>query len=139
MSWKLQEAKQRFSELVRRTLDEGVRRWFSGVRRSGDLCISALAVGEIRQGVERLRPRDPRQAEAIEDWLTEIRQTYEGRIVPVTAEDAEVWGRLNAPDPLPAMDSLMAAQAISRDMTLVTGNPRDFERTEARVLDPFDR
>lgn len=118
----------------RRGIDEGVRRWFSGVRRGGDLCASALAVGEIRQGVERLRPRDPRQAEAIEDWLIEIRRTYEGRIVPVTAEDADLWGRRNAPDPLPTIDSLMAAQAISRDLTLVTGNPRDFERTGAKVL-----
>ncbi len=128
------------SELRRRRgIDEGVRRWFSGVRRGGDLCISVLAVGEIRQGVERIRPRDPRQAEAIENWLVEIRQIYEGRIVPVTAEDADLWGRLNAPNPLPTIDSLMAAQAISRDPTLVTGNPRDFERAGAEVLDPFDR
>ncbi|MBA2691439.1 MAG: type II toxin-antitoxin system VapC family toxin [Rubrobacter sp.] len=123
----------------RRGIDEGVRRWFSGVRRGGDLCISALAVGEIRQGVERLRPRDPRQAEAIEGWLSDIHRIYEGRIVAVNAEDADMWGRLNAPDPLPTIDSLMAAQAISRDLTFVTGNPRDVERTGAKVLDPFER
>ena len=46
---------------------------------------------------------------------------------------------MNGPDLLPAVDSLMAAQAVSRSLTFVTGNPNDFERTGAQVMDPFDR
>lgn len=118
--------------------NRGVREWMSSVR-GDELCVSVMVFGEIRQGVERLRPRDPEQARIYEEWLAGLGRVFEGRILAVTAEDADVWGKLNAPDPLPAIDSLMAAQAISRDLTLVTGNPRDFERTGSTILDPFER
>ncbi len=118
--------------------NRGVRAWISSVR-GDELCISVLVLGEIRQGVERLRPRDPEQAQVYEDWLAALARVFEGRTLQITAEDAGAWGRMNAPDPLPAVDSLMAAQAVSRDLALVTGNPRDFERTGARIVDPFDR
>jgi predicted nucleic acid-binding protein len=45
---------------------------------------------------------------------------------------------MTAPDPLPAVDSLMAAPAKSRNMTLVTSNTRDFERTGIKLLNPFE-
>jgi predicted nucleic acid-binding protein len=118
--------------------NRGVRTWISRVR-GDELCISVLVLGEIRQGVERLRPRDPEQASVYEDWLAGLARVFEGRTLEITAGDAGVWGKMNAPDPLPAVDSLMAAQAVSRGITIVTGNPRDFERTGARVVDPFDR
>lgn len=112
-------------------------RWLSGVGQQ-ELYISVLVVGEIRQGVERLKRRDPDQAAVFEAWLAELRGSYAERIVPITVEDADEWGRMTAPDPLPAVDSLMAAQAKSRGMTLVTNNTRDFERTGVALLDPFD-
>jgi hypothetical protein len=34
--------------------------------------------------------------------------------VPITAEIAEEWGRMNSPDPLPVIDGLMAATAKVR-------------------------
>lgn len=37
--------------------NRGVRRWVSSVR-GGEMCVSVMVFGEIRQGVERLRPRD---------------------------------------------------------------------------------
>lgn len=42
--------------------DPGVMTWLSSVRGS-QLHLSLLVVGEIRQGVERLRRRDPVQAQ----------------------------------------------------------------------------
>ena len=118
--------------------NRGVRAWISSVQ-GDELCVSVLLFGEIRQGVERLRPRDPEQARVYDDWLAGLARVFEGRTLEITAENAEVWGRMNAPEPLPAIDSLMAAQAVSRGLTVVTGNPRDFERTGARVIDPFER
>lgn len=117
--------------------DPGLRRWLSSVSER-DLYLSVLVVGEIRQGVDRLRRRDPEQASVYESWLTELRERYGERIVEVSLPDAELWGRINVPDPLPAVDSLMAAQARRRDMVVVTANERDFERTGAQILNPFE-
>lgn len=114
-----------------------VRNWLSSVPGS-DLYLSVLVVGEIRQGIERLRRRDAPQAAVYEAWLAALRRDYVTRILPVTADIAEEWGRLNAPTPLPAIDGLLAATASVRGLTLVTRNVADFARTGVRVLDPFE-
>jgi predicted nucleic acid-binding protein len=58
--------------------------------------------------------------------------------LPVTAAIAQRWGRLNAPDPLPVIDSVLAATALEHDLTLVTRNVRDVHRTSVRWFNPFD-
>ena len=120
-----------------RRADPGLRRWLSSVNEK-DLYISVLVVGEIRQGIERLYRRDPEQASVYESWLGELRENYSERILELTLADAERWGRMNAADPLPAVDSLMAAQARHRDLVLVSANTKDFERTGAEILNPFE-
>ena len=57
--------------------------------------------------------------------------------MPVTIEVAEVWGRISVPDPMPAIDGLLAATALVHDWTLVTRNVRDVRRTGVRLLNPF--
>lgn len=118
--------------------DPGVIHWMSSTTER-ELYISVLVVGEIRQVIERLQRRDREQAAVFEIWVTELRQCYSERIVEINLEDAERWGRMNVPDPLPAIDSLMAAQARNRDMVLVSTNTRDFERTGVELLNPFER
>ncbi len=117
--------------------DAGVRAWILSVRGS-ELYTSVLVIGEIRQGIERLRPRDPAQAQAYEDWLADLRRVFASRIIPITEEIAEAWGRMNAPDPLPVADGLMAATAKVKNMTVVTRNVPDFERIGVKVLNPFE-
>jgi hypothetical protein len=116
--------------------DPGVVAWLSSIRER-ELYISVLVVGEIRQGIERLKRRDPAQAEAFNAWLERLLRDYADRVVPVNAEIAEEWGRMNVPDPLPAVDGLMAATAKARDMTFVTRNTTDVARTGVRLLNPF--
>ena len=65
------------------------------------------------------------------------RGIHNNRIVPVSLEVAETWGRLNAAGPLPLVDGLMAATALVHDWTFVTRNHADVERTGVRLLDPF--
>ena len=79
--------------------DPGVAAWLSSVRER-ELYISVLVVGEIRQGIERLRRRDLSQAEAFNAWLERLVRDYADRVVPVNAEIAEEWGRMNVPYPL---------------------------------------
>jgi toxin FitB len=113
-----------------------VSRWFEGIG-DDEVFLSVLVVGELRQGVERIRRRDPRSAEPLERWLHSLVETYTPRLLPVDARVAELWGRLNVPDPLPTVDGLLAATAIVHDLTLVTRNVRHVSRTGATLLDPF--
>ena len=62
-------------------------------------------------------------------WLeSELPETFSHRILPITREIADRWGRLQylVKRPLPATDSLLAATALHHDMTLVTRNTKDF-------------
>jgi toxin FitB len=113
-----------------------VRHWFEDVPDE-TLRLSVLVLGELRQGVERLRARDPASAERLELWLTRLAADHEGRIIPINEDVAERWGRLNVPDPLPTIDGLLAATALVYDLTLVTRNVRDVARTGVRFVDPF--
>lgn len=99
--------------------------------------LSALVVGEIRQGIVGLRRRDARQADALDRWLQELTSTYADRVLPVTTPVAEEWGRLNIPDPLPVVDGLLAATAIVHGLTVVTRNTDDVAHTGVRVFNPF--
>lgn len=125
------------SEVRRREPDRGVASWFASMR-AADLYLSALVVGEIRHGIERLARRDRAQATAYDTWLADLLDLYGDRVVPVTAEVARTWGRLNVPDPLPVVDGLLAATALVHDWTLVTRNTSDVVRTGVRLLDPFE-
>jgi toxin FitB len=125
------------SEARKPAADPNVRAWLASVPE-GDLYLSVLVVGEIRQGIERLRRRDPVQAGPYETWLSALLHGFADRLMPVTAEVCDEWGRLNVPDPLPVIDGLMAATAKVRDWTFVTRNIADLRRTNVRLLDPFD-
>jgi predicted nucleic acid-binding protein len=116
--------------------DAGVMRWLSSVAPE-DLYVSVLVIGEIRQGIEGLRRRDPIQAGHLETWLSGLRRLYADRILPIDLEIAEEWGRMNAPNPISSRDGLMAATAKARGMTFVTRNTADLQRTGVRVLNPF--
>jgi predicted nucleic acid-binding protein len=111
--------------------------WFEGVTAT-QLFLSVLAVGEIQQGVERLRARDPRRAAAFEGWLRRLRTDFADRVLPVTEAIAVEWGRLNARATLPVIDGLMAATARVHGLTVVTRNAVDFRRSGVPVLDPFE-
>jgi predicted nucleic acid-binding protein len=86
---------------------------------------------------ERVRRRDPAQAAVFEAWLATLRQHYADRLLPVTAQIAEEWGRLNVPDPIPTVDGLLAATARVGGLVLVTRNTADLARTGVQLLDPF--
>jgi predicted nucleic acid-binding protein len=87
--------------------------------------------------VERLRRRDPNQAKLFERWLATLRRDHGDRVLSITSAIAEEWGRLNAPDPLPVVDGLLAATARVHDLTLVTRNTAHVERTGVKLLNPF--
>lgn len=116
--------------------DENVQAWFDNVAEN-ELFLSVLVVGEIRLGIERLRRRDLPQALRLEQRLLALQAKMAGRILPITETIANRWGKINSGDPLPIIDSLLAATALEHDLILVTRNVRDVERSGVRLLNPF--
>jgi predicted nucleic acid-binding protein len=102
------------------------------------LCISALVVGEIRAGVEKLRLRQEDRAVAFERRLVLVVDLFADRIIGIDRRVAEQWGRLNAGRRRPAVDGLIAATALAYGMVVVTRNVRDFAETGAEILNPFE-
>ena len=124
-------------ELRKRQPDAHVLAWYGGIA-SAELFISVLTIGEIRLGIERLRRKDATQADLLEQWLRGLQVTYADHIVDVDTGIADQWGRLNVPDPLPVINSLLAASARTREWTLVTRNTADLARCGIPVVNPFD-
>jgi toxin FitB len=125
------------SEIRKPHPDRHVVAWWDTVT-SAEVFISALTIGEIRLGIERLRRKDNAQADLLERWLHGLRAIYEDHIINVDAGIAEEWGHLSVPDPLPTIDGLLAATARARGLILVTHNVADLARSGIRVLNPFD-
>ncbi len=125
------------SELRRRNPSRAVVSWRDSVS-SGELHVSVLVVGEIRQGIERLRRRDRSQAAGLERWLDTMKREFGDRILPVTTAIAEAWGRLAALQPLPPVDGLLAATALVHGLTLVTREAPRLEPTGISLLNPWD-
>ena len=117
----------------------GVRRFFRDVERNGDaLFLSAVTVGELRQGVESIRQRgDEVQALVLERWLNGVTSRFGNAILPFDQEIAEVWGRLRVPNPENPLDKQIAATALMNDLTVVTRNTSHFVPTGVQVLNPF--
>ena len=125
------------SELRRSRPHPSVSQWFDGIGPA-ELFLSALTIGEIRLGVVRLRGRDPRQADVLEEWLDRLESGYADRILPVTPAVARRWAELNRTRTLPVIDALIAATAEEHDAVLVTRNVADLAEVDVRLLNPFD-
>lgn len=125
------------SELRKRdAADPRVLRWFRK-RRSSELFLSVLTIGELRQGIERIRRRDSASAEVLDLWLGRTVREFRDRIIDVDRTIAQRWGHLGIPNPVPAVDGLIAATALERGLVVVTRNVKHIALTGVRCLDPF--
>ena len=117
----------------------GVREFLKhAAQHNSPLYLSAVTIGELRQGVEAIRHRgDVSQALRLERWLARVSSDYADSILSFDAEIAEIWGRLRAPHPENPLDKQIAATALMYDLTVVTRNIAHFETTGARTLNPF--
>ena len=119
-----------------RRCDVNVARWYEAIE-DASLYLSVMVIGEIRKGIEKLRPKNAPQANMIEDWLEEVAKAFGDRILPIDGTVANEWGRLTAIRPLPVIDGLLAATAKVHGMTLVTRNIADIADLGVHVINPF--
>ena len=113
----------------------GVASWYEQVDGEA-LYLSVLVLGELRKGIESIRARDPAQALALERWLIAVADEFGERVLPITREVADQWGRMSAIRPLPNPDGLLAATAKVHAMTLVTRDA-DVSGLDVVLLNPF--
>jgi hypothetical protein len=117
----------------------GVRAFFrDAVRDCTELYLSAITIGELRQGVESIRHRGAAsQAARLERWLDRVSSDFGEAVLPFDQETAHVWGRLRAPNAENPLDKQIAATALIHDLTVVTRNVSHYETTAVRLLNPF--
>jgi len=102
------------------------------------VCLSVLTIGEIRRGVSQLRRTDKPQADTLDTWIDSIELSFAARILPIDLAAARLWGELSAMRPRAVVDTLIAATAIVRNLTLVTRNTRDVADTGVALANPWE-
>jgi toxin FitB len=119
--------------------NRGVRAFFARAKAEDiELYLSAVTIGELRQGVERIRYRgDTQQAETLERWLRQVTTVYADRILPLDEDVAHVWGRLRVPNAENPLDKQIAATALIHDLIVVSRNVAHYSPTGVRVVNPF--
>jgi predicted nucleic acid-binding protein len=117
----------------------GVRRFFREAALEGTvLCLPAVTIGELRQGVEAVRHRgDVTQASRLARWLGTITREFADAILPFDDEIAHIWGKLRVPHAENPLDKQIAATALIYGLTVVTRNVAHYEPTGVSVLNPF--
>jgi toxin FitB len=103
-----------------------------------ELAVDPIVLGEVRFGI-LLLPRGKRR-NRLERWFDE----GVGRLHCVAWEAATGlrWALLLASlrdmgQAMPIKDSLIAATALTHDLTVVTRSVADFSKAKVRVVDPF--
>ncbi|NOT41903.1 MAG: type II toxin-antitoxin system VapC family toxin [Alphaproteobacteria bacterium] len=124
------------SELIRPKPDPKVAAFVSA---QTDPFISVVTLHELTYGAERAPPARRAKLTA---WIAGIRAQFAGRILPVTEDIASQSGRLRAlaeaqGRPTEAVDTMIAASAISRGAAVATRNISDFTPLGVTLIDPW--
>jgi toxin FitB len=126
------------SETLRPVPNEQLMAWI-GAADPEHLYVSVLTLGELHKGVLKLGPG--RQRERLSNWLdTTLADWFGERVIAIDLAVADQWAQLlaDAGRPLPAIDSLLAATALHRELAIVTRNVRDFALPGVEVVNPWD-
>jgi predicted nucleic acid-binding protein len=105
-----------------------------------DACYTSAVV--IAQLAYWVRTKDGRKREALQTWLTRLVNAMHGRIHGFNVSVAHVWADqehllTQAGLRMPVEDSYIAATARRHNLTIVTGNDKDFRRPGLKVFNPF--
>ena len=102
-----------------------------------DLFLSVITLGEIERGNRAQQGRNPVFAADLRAWLDRTLHMFADRLLPFDAGDAVIWGRLSQDLGHNGADLMIAAQALARGATVVTGNLADFRPTGVLLENPF--
>ena len=124
------------SEPMRAKPNMKIVRWLDELESAH---VSVLTFGELRKGIDGAK--DEVRRSRLEAWLErELVARFAQRTHAVDTRIADRWGRLvaSAARPLPVVDSLLAATALTHDLILATRNVHDFaDIAGLRLYDPW--
>jgi predicted nucleic acid-binding protein len=130
------------SELVAKQPNLHVVQWVDSIDED-KLFLSAITVGEIKRGIEKLA--DSSRKSALAEWLEgDLLIRFTDRILPIDIPVMLVWGQLTAGlekqgRRMPAIDSLIAATCLQGRLDLVTHNESDFAHSGVTVINPWEQ
>lgn len=125
------------SQPAKKAGDARVITWLE--KHSHQCYTSSIVIAQLAFWV---RTKRGKQRAALQKWLTELVEAMHGRILGFNVPVAHVWADQQyelqtAGKPMPVEDSYIAAIARRHNLTIATGNVKDFERPGIKVFDPF--
>ena len=130
------------SELVKKSPHLPVLKWI-GDQDETTLYLSVVTIGEIEKGIARL-PASARKAKLLSWVRRDLVERFGERLLAVDLQVATRWGTYSGESekrgqPLPVIDSLIAATASVHGLAVVTRNVEDFERCGVACVNPWDQ
>jgi toxin FitB len=129
------------SEFIAKQPSEKVVGWLTQLDPE-TVFLSAVTVGEIQKGIERLSAS--KRKEALREWLKDdLLVRFRDRLLPLETGEMLTWGtlmgRIEAKGkPMPLIDSLIAATALHHDLVVVTRDEGDFAPSGVKILNPWE-
>ena len=128
------------SELVKLKPNPKVVKWINS-KHEHDFYLSVLTIGEIQKGISKLS--ESKKKDPLFDWLnSELLERFEGRILHVDEITAMRWGTIQGEleamgNKMPTIDGLIAATAQIFELTIVTRNGDDMEKSGVEIINPW--
>ena len=129
------------SELVKKSPNKNVLQWLEN-QDEENLYLSVLTFGEIQKGIEKAP--DKIRKKKLQTWLEkDLRERFEGKIIPVDLKVAIKWGEIQGITEkegrtMPSIDGLIAISALAYGCTVVTRNTSDMENSTVELLNPWE-
>jgi len=101
-------------------------------RRHLRVYLSALTVGELHQ-----LGRQDQRLRSVPDWLGELTARFADNILPVDNQVAVLWGQLDGGPEVSAVESLVAATALHKNLTVVSRRVDSYRKLAVPAVDPW--
>jgi toxin FitB len=127
------------SQLAKRQRDRKVVAWIKEQRAK--LYTSSIVIAQLGYWI---RTKTGAQRQQLQSWLTAVLDAMPGRVLGFNVSTAICWAKLQMDlerkgQRMPIEDTYIAATAIRHNLTIATGNERDFQRPGLKVFNPFRR
>lgn len=101
-------------------------------RRHFRIFVSALTIGELQ-----LVSRGDEQYQNVGAWVQDFMDNYRPNILPIDAEVAAVWGSTLGDVEVSTVDSLIAATAIQKSLSVVSGKVGVYRKFAVSAINPW--
>ena len=126
------------SQPAKKLGDPRVMAWLE--KQKNHCYTSSIVIAQLAFWV---RSKRGKQRAALQTWLSALIDAMHGRILGFNVSVAHVWAEQQhelqtAGQPMPVEDSYIAAIARRNNLTIATGNIKDFHRPGIKVFNPFE-